>query len=160
MKFVVDTMLGKLAKYLRFLGYDTLYFSEDRGDEYLLRLAAEENRIIITRDRELFHKARKIGIHAILIEHIELKMQLYQLKRTLNLDTSNMLSICSICNNPLKRISSKDAEGKVPQGVLERTEEFYICTGCGKIYWYGSHTADIERRLREVVEDEATERKG
>ncbi len=154
MKFIADNMLGKLAKYLRFLGYDTLYFSEDRGDDFIIEMAEKEDRIILTRDRELHKIAIKRGLRSILIEEMDFKKQLKFLKEKLNLSSENMLSLCSICNYPLRKIPREYAVGKVPEKVLEYADEFYICDKCGRIYWYGSHTEKIEKTLMEVMSDE------
>ena len=148
MKFIVDHMLGKLAKYLRFLGYDTYYPSGRMSDEEIMKIAAREDRVLLTRDKEL---ARRSG--GIYIESDNYEEQIRFVIRKFNLNGDNMLSRCSVCNVPLKKVNKEEVKGKVPPYVYEHNDEFYMCPKCGRIYWYGSHTKKIEEKLRELMEE-------
>ncbi len=140
-------MLGKLAKYLRFMGYDTYYPNGKMSDDEILKIAKEEGRIIITRDKELAKRS-----NGFLVKSINYEEQLKEVIKKFNLNANNMLSRCSVCNEPLIPISKKDIRGKVPDYVYQNTDEFYICPKCHRIYWYGTHTARIEKKIKDIME--------
>ncbi len=149
MKFLVDHMLGKLAKYLRFMGYDTYYPKGDMRDDELIRIAREEGRVIITRDRELARRS-----NGFLVLSGDYREQLKIVIREFKLNDENLLSRCSVCNEPLVQVEKEKIRGKVPEYVYETHEDFYLCPKCGRVYWYGTHTERIEREIREVMRDE------
>lgn len=147
MKFLADHMLGKLAKYLRFLGYDTYYPNGRMSDDEIIEIAERENRIILTRDKEL---ARRSGGFYLESENYEEQLQIVIKKFNLNAD--NMLSRCSICNESLISVDKEKVKKKVPEYVYEHTDEFYMCPKCGRVYWWGTHTERIERKIRKIME--------
>ncbi len=149
MKFIVDHMLGKLAKYLRFMGYDTFYPTGKMSDDELLNIAEREGRIIITRDREL---AQRSG--GFFVESDNYREQLKEVIKKFKLTNEALLSRCSLCNEPLIKLSKDKARGKVPEYVWEHNTEFYLCPRCGRVYWYGTHTEKIEKLIKELMEDE------
>ncbi|MFQ6033789.1 MAG: Mut7-C RNAse domain-containing protein, partial [Candidatus Bipolaricaulia bacterium] len=110
MKFLVDAMLGKLAKWLRILGYDTLYF-RDLEDEQLIGLAEVEGRVLLTGDEELWR-------HGILISSDDWREQLRELAEAVELDTSRVFTRCIECNVPLERVGRAEIEGEVPPYVF------------------------------------------
>jgi len=137
-RFVCDQMLGSLARWLRFLGYDTLY-PEALGDTGILHLAEREGRLLLTRDKELAGRAKERGR---LVRSDVLEEELAQVKDDLGLDFSEnvLLSRCSLCNTVLAVITRAEAEkAKVPEKVLRRQADFWRCPGCGQVYWAGSH---------------------
>jgi uncharacterized protein with PIN domain len=148
--FVVDAMLGTLAKWLRILGYDAAY---DPGlDDYqLMRLARAEDRVLLTRDREL---ARRRGIQTLLIRSEVLEEQLRQLRSELDLQPAASFSRCPVCNELLASLDREAARSRVPAYVARTQERFRLCPGCGRVYWRGSHWQQMEERL------EALRRKG
>ncbi len=141
-------MLGKLAKYLRFLGYDAYYPSGKMSDEEIMEIARREERILLTRDREL---ARRAG--GVYIESDRYEEQLKFVIKKFGLEDAHLLSRCSICNVPLVPVEKEKVKDKVPPYVYEHNDEFYICPSCGRVYWYGSHTKRIEEKLRKIMED-------
>lgn len=146
-RFIVDAMLGKLAKKLRLLGYDSLY-SSSIEDENLLQIAQKENRIIITKDLQLIHKAKKYQIANIQITKDKEIEQLVQINENVNLGKctiSDSNSRCPICNGELKYTEKKDISKKVPIGVFENTNDFWTCGNCGKIYWEGTHIKNLQK---------------
>ncbi len=147
MKFLADHMLGKLAKYLRFLGYDTYYPSGRMSDDEIIEISKIENRILLTRDKEL---ARRSG--GFYIESENYEEQLKIVIRKFNLSKDNMLSRCSICNEPLIPVNKESVRDKVPKYVYDHRDEFYICPKCGRVYWWGTHTEKIERKIRKIME--------
>ncbi|MFP3871661.1 MAG: Mut7-C RNAse domain-containing protein [Candidatus Aenigmatarchaeota archaeon] len=143
-KFLVDRMLGQTAKWLRLLGIDAEYAPEG-DDEKLLKLAQDENRIIITRDKELGREDDVILVEKEPPENIikdvlsEYKVEVEPLTR------------CAKCNTPVEKIDEEKAEGEVPEGVYERHDEFWFCPGCGQYYWKGSHWDDIMEKVEEMI---------
>lgn len=157
MKFLVDSMLGKLARFLRIFGYDTIYTNDltDKlmvdpvPDEKLIDYAKENNRFIITKDL-LLHKSyidRSLYLHGEGIYHY-----LNQLKQKLKLNFEFKFekAKCSICNSKLLKIQDKnEIKDFVLQDSLNNYNEFYRCSNlqCNKIFWKGTHIEDIEKRL-------------
>ncbi len=149
MKFIVDSMLGTLAKWLRILGYDTLYFPNMDDDELAYRAMAED-RILLTRDQEL---ARRRGVRAILIKNAPLEDQLLQVFQELKLERQNCFSRCPICNEPLKPVEKESVRGKVPPYVFQTQEQFKICPSCHRIYWKGTHWQKMKELLDKVLSE-------
>jgi len=153
-RFVVDGMLGRLARWLRLTGHDAVYVSElplsnEEQDEFLLARAAE-GYILLTSDRRLYQKSRRRGFMAALIQPGDLPAQLLELSRavpTLEIDLEN--SRCPVCNGELREASPEEVEGSVPASVRESQEVFWRCTSCGKIYWRGTHWKRILETLEE-----------
>lgn len=146
MRFIVDTMLGTLAKWMRILGYDVLY---DPGfdDDEMLRLASSDDRIIISRDRELC--SRKADSHLMVSQ--ELEDQIFEITAEWPPDEGLVLTRCLACNAILGPAGRDEAEGKVPEGVLERHSEFWVCEGCGKVFWCGTHWEDMAEKARRII---------
>ena len=144
--FIVDAMLGNLAKKLRVLGYDSTYFSSIE-DEKLVLIAKNEKRIILTKDELLCKKAQNQNITAILIRGNDELEQISQIHQSIRfekfvIDTNN--SRCIICNGKLQPIEKYRAIGKIPEGILEREDKFWMCDGCKKIYWQGTHFEKLQ----------------
>ncbi|MCS7368955.1 MAG: Mut7-C RNAse domain-containing protein [archaeon GBS-70-058] len=150
--FVVDGMLGKLCRWLRMLGYDVVYLGRRGSDDDLIRLALEQSKTLLTRDFLLYRKALKMGVKAVYIDSGILEEQLKQvalncgIKLSIPLDNSR----CPICNHPLRMCLKEDVESKIPQKVAESSMIFWVCDGCGKVYWIGRHWRDIMAKLRRV----------
>ncbi|HEC89319.1 MAG TPA: hypothetical protein ENI44_01910, partial [Thermoplasmatales archaeon] len=141
MKFLCDQMLGTLAKWLRLLGFDTFYASSDISDDELLRIAEKEKRILITRDKQLIHRAEKNGLRVTKIETFDLTMQIRKVLQENNVqfNENTILSRCSTCNAVLEKVSKEEVKDLVPERVFQQQDVFWRCPGCGKIYWLGSH---------------------
>ncbi|MBS7648414.1 Mut7-C RNAse domain-containing protein [Candidatus Bathyarchaeota archaeon] len=151
MEFVVDGMLGKIARWLRMLGYDTKYCNNMSDDE-ILKVAFKEKRIILTRDYQFFRKANFHGVRAIFIEgktHIE---KLADLSRQLNIDLEINIdkSRCPKCNARIMPISKEEVKAKIPASTYKIYDEFWICTDCGQVYWKGSHWKKINNALNQA----------
>ncbi|MEM0449210.1 MAG: Mut7-C RNAse domain-containing protein [Methanomassiliicoccales archaeon] len=142
-KFLADGMLGSLARWLRMMGYDTTYYSVLEDDE-LLKMAKEQGRLLLTRDQDL---AARGGRYAILITEENLEEQLLQLVHELGLRTDLEMSRCTECNGALESVSKEEVKGRVPQRTLQLQDQFHRCLSCGKIYWKGTHWANIQRRI-------------
>ncbi len=152
--FVVDAMLGNIAKKLRLLGYDSEYSSDISDDEIILK-AKTENRILLTKDEPLLKKAKKQAISSIQIKNEKELEQLAQIFRNFNLSKvviSGNTSRCTDCNGKLETIEKNLVIDKVPNGVLEKVNEFWKCTNCDKIYWEGTHIERLQRFVKELNE--------
>ncbi|MGI0011366.1 MAG: Mut7-C RNAse domain-containing protein [Nitrosopumilaceae archaeon] len=150
--FIVDAMLGNLAKKLRVLGYDSAYFSSIE-DEKLVTIAKNEKRIILTKDEHLFKTAQNQDITSVLIRGNDEIEQIAQIHQSIKLekcviDTNN--SRCIICNGKLQPIEKYRAIGKIPEGILEREEKFWMCDGCKKIYWQGTHFEKLQEFVNKL----------
>jgi uncharacterized protein with PIN domain len=146
-RFLCDRNLGTLSKWLRILGYDTLY---DRGnaDRNFLRRAGEEGRIAITRKRLLAspsHTGRLVVVKADRADR-----QIGEVLRTLDLQTdpAQIMTRCLNCNEPLEEAPKETVEGQVPVYVCEKYSLFRRCPSCGGIFWPGTHRKHVEEELR------------
>jgi uncharacterized protein with PIN domain len=144
-RFVVDTMLGRLARWLRAMGYDTLYPGQ-ADDRRLLQLARAEERVLVTRDRML---ARLAEPRSCLIRAERLDDQVIEAVERLGLtpDNGDWLSRCLLCNTRLQPGSRESLRGLVPEHVFATHAEFMRCPGCSRIYWAGSHVERMVERL-------------
>ncbi|MDY0232036.1 MAG: Mut7-C RNAse domain-containing protein [Candidatus Saccharicenans sp.] len=150
MKFIADCMVGKLARWLRLLGFDVAYYRRI-DDDKLLGLASQEKRVILTRDHELINKAKKrqsLKQRFLLIESERWEEQVEQVLDHFKLrDKINPNSRCLECNSQLKILPKARAKNLVPPFVYEQTEGFALCPGCGRIFWKGTHFQDMEKKL-------------
>jgi uncharacterized protein with PIN domain len=148
MKFLADTMLGRLATWLRLLGYDTRY-EHTASDAHLAHIARAENRILLTRDVEL---TRRRGIHAALIESEQVEEQVRQVFRAFNLTARQAFSRCAECNCLLEEVSPEAVRGVVPPYVFHTQTRFRRCPQCARVYWRGTHWARIIGQLHDLDE--------
>ncbi len=144
MQFVVDGMLGKLARWLRFIGYDVLYYS-NISDIELANIAKSEKRLLITRDKELADKVSGIYVHT-----TDTNEQIKFIIKTLNLQINNSLLRCSVCNTMIKEVDREDVKFKVPENVYNMQNKFWYCECCKRIYWPGTHYEKILAKLKEL----------
>ncbi len=143
MEFLLDSMLGRLAKWLRIMGYDTHYQSKYRLGE-LYRLS--KDRIFVTRNKALYSK-----LNGVLLSSDILDDQIRELKEKLQLypDIKNFFSRCVICNRKLIKAPLKLAQEYVPEYVfLENRDKIRYCPSCNRFYWPGTHRQNMIRRLK------------
>lgn len=147
-RFLVDVMLGSLARWLRILGYDAAYVREREPND-LIERALEEERVLLTRDRRLAAR-RRIGPH-VLIERDELGAQLRWVIGELRLTPrrEHLFRRCVECNRELVELDHARAAALVPPYVAATQERFHRCPSCGRIYWPATHPERALRRLRE-----------
>jgi len=154
MKFICDRMLGKLATWLRISGYDTLYIGDlrvDDEDEFLLKNYLD--RVLITKDRDLFIKSKKLGREAFLVKSNDVAEQMKELK-TLGVKFQIVMDRCSVCNTPLRKPTEDEAltalkEMNLGKDMLEKYE-LWFCENCKKLYWMGGHWVNMVRFLRKI----------
>lgn len=149
-RLLADAMLGKLARWLRLIGYDTVYLRADQADDDLLaHRTRAEDRILLTRDHEL---ANRRGLETLLIHAQTLDAQLAQVIKTLGPPPDGAPPRCMACNVPLEEITPEEAKPHVPPYVAQTQTEFRRCPACGKITWPGTHWDDIQARLRPILD--------
>ncbi|HYM40742.1 MAG TPA: Mut7-C RNAse domain-containing protein [Thermoplasmata archaeon] len=145
MRLLCDHMLGTLAKWLRFMGYDTAY-PGPLNDTELLVLAEREDRILLTRDKELASRSPD----AIRVRSDDLEEQIREVATRLGLGLVDPLSRCSLCNTVLVEARADEVGDRVPDGVRARHDKFWRCPSCGKVYWQGSHWDRMVERLNRL----------
>jgi len=149
MKFIADRMLGKLAKELRMLGYDTVYY---RGEDAypLIKLAREEGRVILTRTTKLTPKRPEDRIVRIMEDKPSFQLrELIQIK-IISLHEETPFTRCLVCNILLNEMPREEAEGKVPDFIFYQRKEFFRCPQCSRIYWQGSHQDHMQKKIEEL----------
>lgn len=147
LKLLTDGMLGRLTRWLRALGYDTVY-APDTDDAELLRRARAQDRVLLTADHAL---AARRGARTLLIKAQDLAGQLRQVRAALGPPPGGEFSRCVACNGELVEADKSTLADVVPPYVLTSHQEFYRCPGCGRIYWPGTHV----ERMQDMLDDMA-----
>jgi uncharacterized protein with PIN domain len=142
--FIVDHMLGSLARWLRMLGYDS-HYDKILSDNEIIQFARKEGRRILTRDRELAERGG--GFY---ISSTELEEQLLAVAKEFSLSYRLDRMRCSVCNGTLQKIDASSIKDKVPQRSFENAKEFWRCDSCRKIYWDGTHWKGIMDRFERL----------
>lgn len=153
MKILCDQMLGTLAKWLRICGFDTYYANNLLDDNDLLKIAEKENRVLITRDKELVYNARRRNLNVIQIDDTNLDEQLKIIFEKYSLDDDLFLSRCLLCNTIIKPIKKENIKGKVPERVFESNENFWYCKKCKKYYWKGTHFENMINKINNLFKN-------
>jgi uncharacterized protein with PIN domain len=143
LKLLTDGMFGRLTRWLRVLGYDTVY-APDTDDRELLRRARAEDRVLVTADHAL---AARPGARTLLIEAPSLADQLRQVRTQLGRPPGAMFSRCVACNGELEPVEKSLLADRVPPHVLATQLEFHRCPDCGRIYWPGTHVSRMKTML-------------
>lgn len=152
-RFLVDGMLGSLARWLRICGYDTEY-RRDTKDEKLIEEANVSGRILLTKDLQLSIMAGKRDAESILVKGSSDYEELGCVALKLGLELNASDSRCPQCNNQIKKIKKEEVRDKVPLNSYNAFEAFWICEKCDAIYWKGSHWNNIKSTInmaREIV---------
>ena len=148
-KFFADAMLGTLARWMRTLGYDVLY-EEHIDDTELLLKAAEEGRVVLTKDT-LLMKRRLAKGRAVFIESEDLSGQLKQVAALFPMEKEKLLTRCLRCNALLERIDKQSVKEKVPPFVFSTQNEFSICPACERVYWGATHRHRMIEDLKKLL---------
>jgi uncharacterized protein with PIN domain len=146
-RFLVDHMLGRLVTWLRLLGCDTAY-AGTLDDAQIARQAQQEGRIVLTRDREL---ARRKSIKTMLMRSERLDDQIEQMLQAFKLSLGERDPRCAVCNGELVDLPRLQAQAEVPPYVFQTQARFLRCSGCGRIYWRGTHWEAMQKRLASVA---------
>jgi len=148
MWFVVDDHLGRLARLLRTLAYDTLWVRSGRDAEIVA--ASADGRVFLTRDRGW--SERTLPGPIVVVRDSDPILQLREVVTALGLEPGHgaLLTRCTICNAETRPVEKADVESRLPPYVRKTQSQFRICPGCNRIYWEGTHAAAIRRRLTEA----------
>lgn len=148
-RFVLDTHLGKLARYLRMLGFDSLY-RNDYEDEELALISRDEQRTLLTRDRGLLK--RSMVTHGYCVRSTRPRQQVIEVARHFDLfRLIDPFRRCIRCNGVLQSVSKAEIAEQLPPKVSRYYEAFHACQGCGQVYWKGSHHQKMDRLIDYVL---------
>jgi hypothetical protein len=148
-KFILDVHLGKLAAYLRMLGFDADY-GRSFTDARLAQISASEHRILLTRDRGLLKRGSIT--QGYWVRETNSRAQIAEVIYRFNLAQAiRPFTRCMACNGALEPVSKERAQNLVPERSFERYKEFHRCEQCGRIYWKGSHYARMRRWVEELA---------
>ena len=152
-RFIADRMLGRLARMLRLLGYDTLY-SPTSALAQLQEIARRGERLVLTRGdvQKRFPTLR--NVYSVQSEHAP--EQLRDVVEHFGLKTrAGLWTRCTLCNALIEKVERRKIEGAVQPRILHLYQEFFRCTGCGHIYWRGSHVERIIKNLERMLRPKA-----
>jgi uncharacterized protein with PIN domain len=148
-KFILDVHLGRLAKYLRLCGFDTL-FSTFYDDREITDIARREGRVILTRDRLLIRGAREVKGYLVKSQNHD--EQLREVFGALELrDHVRLFSRCITCNTLLEDVRKEEIADRLLADTRRYFSVFRRCPGCGRIYWEGSHYENMKKSLASLL---------
>jgi uncharacterized protein with PIN domain len=148
-KLILTKELGRLAKWLRILGFDAEYFNEDKPASLIIQ-ALRDERTILTRNHRL---PQVRGVKIVFIQNEKIKEQVGETLKKLNLkpDSAAMFTRCIICNAELVVITKEKIKDKVPEYVFKTQEHFLTCPKCSRIYWQGTHWGNVAKTLEDII---------
>ena len=154
-KFIVDNNVGKLVKWLRMMGYDTLFFNGS-NDSRMIAIALAEGRVVLTKDTQIMKRGviTKGRLKAILPQSDKPELQIRQVIDSLNLDCRfKPFSLCLECNHPLAEKSKEQVKDLVPPFVFQTQNQYMECPHCHRIYWRGTHWQRMREKLQKLTRD-------
>ncbi|MBW1981654.1 MAG: Mut7-C RNAse domain-containing protein [Deltaproteobacteria bacterium] len=148
-RFMADRMLGKLAKWLRVLGYDVIYLRKGTAEE--IKRGLRQGRVLLTRDRRAQPWRREGRI--VIVSSNDPQEQLIEVFRNLELQFSSsaLFSRCLLCNRVLRAVDKNDIAAEVPEYVWHTHSRFFRCPQCNRVFWPGSHSVRMRRQLEQVL---------
>jgi hypothetical protein len=149
LKFIADVHLGKLARHLRLLGFDT-YFERSIDDNEIISKSLSENRIILTRDKQMLSNKRIIQGYGILSS--DPREQLREVMAGFDIrDNLKPFSRCMDCNGLIESVSKESVSVYLQPKTRQYYDEFFKCQVCGKIYWEGSHYDNMKKQIQNLL---------
>jgi len=137
MRFILDTHLGRLAAYLRMMGYDTLY-ENDFPDDVIAQIANDEQRIVLTRDIGVLK--RSLVTYGYYVRETNPEKRLHELNERYSLKADmKPFTLCMVCNHPIHPVAKEDIIDKIPPDSAQYYDQFHQCESCARIFWRGSH---------------------
>ena len=154
-RFLVDVNVGRIAKWLRAAGYDALYIPH-ADDGELVRVAGEQGRIILTRDRYILERRAVTSgqVQILLLRSHDFREQMREVTDALGLGFDDGFSICIECNVPLDEIARDSVRGRVPPFVFDTQDSFQVCPRCAKLYWRGTHWRNMRLEIAAFKRDD------
>lgn len=150
LRFVADRMLGRLAKWLRILGYDTVY-RNSMTKEVALTIAREEKRVLITRDTHISPEGLP-GL--VFIVEDRFRDQVAEIMRKLRLDPpeEQIFRLCTVCNAELRAAPADEVRQEIPEFVQRTQTKFLRCPECRRVYWGGTHRRNMRAEISALLE--------
>lgn len=148
-RFVLDVHLGKTARTLRMLGFDTIY-QNDFEDREIVDIAERETRIILTRDRELLKNGRVT--HGYWVRSRHANTQIKEILRRFDLSAQiKPFHRCMSCNGLIESVEKAAIADRLEPNTAKYFDQFYSCSDCDKIYWKGSHYQRMQTRIEQLL---------
>lgn len=150
-KFIADQNVGKLGRWLRLLGYDTLIFKGE-DDGALVKIALSEGRVLLTRDTQISRRKVVSGgrLEMLLIEQDEPSEQVIAVIEKLGLLEQDTFTRCLECNTLLETRVKEEIKDRVPPYVFKTQESYMECPTCHRIYWKGTHWQEMQKKLEKI----------
>jgi hypothetical protein len=149
-RFILDTHLGRLAGYLRMMGFDTLY-RNDYEDDVLAQVSHDEDRILLTRDVGVLK--RGLVTYGYFVRNTKPQKRLEEISERYNLaDHADPFTYCMTCNGRLVTVEKSRIRDEVSDDTYQAFDEFHQCQNCGQIYWKGSHYEKMERLIQNIID--------
>ncbi|MFA4915633.1 MAG: Mut7-C RNAse domain-containing protein [Syntrophales bacterium] len=149
--FIADANLGKLVKWLRILGYDTTCYTGN-ADRDFLRKAQQEERIVLTKKRDMTRREFSGRLIVIQDDHVRRQIREVTDKLSLNPRPERLFSICLKCNEKLEKVSKEEIEGMIPAYIFESCSQFQQCRRCRCIFWSGTHRDNVYNFLKTHIQ--------
>jgi uncharacterized protein with PIN domain len=152
LKFIADINVGKLARWLRMMGYDTVIFDGD-DDQQMVLAALNEDRVILTRDTQVMKRGVIANgrLRAVLLTSDDAEQQIRQVMEALDLEEPfRPFTLCLECNQPLEERSKRQVKDLVPPYVYKTQNQYMQCPKCQRVYWKGTHWEAMTRRLEKI----------
>jgi uncharacterized protein with PIN domain len=146
-KFITDINLGKLAKWLRILGYDTVVYTRSANREFL-RKAEKEERIVLTRKKDMATRQFSGCLFTIKSDSVMDQLSEIMDELSLSLDEERIFTLCLKCNEQLMKAERREISGMVPEHILSSHSDFHICKRCNTVFWPGTHRDNVLNCLR------------
>ncbi len=154
-KFIADNNVGKLARWLRMVGYDTKLFN-GADDGEMVNTAQVEGRIVLTRDTGIMNRRviTRGQVQGILIVSDKLDKQIRQVVQILKINNNNYkpLTLCLECNQPLESRTKAEVKDCVPPYIYKTQKQFVECPACHRIYWKGTHWQAMQHQIENMIE--------
>ncbi len=149
MKFLVDRMCGRLAVWLRLLGFDAEYIDKAQKPPEIIYRSLRDGRVILTRNSRL-SAGRAYALYRVKSQsYIEQATEVVR-NFDLDVDRKKLFSRCLRCNGNIVKTEKENVRGKVPDFVYQTCGEFFLCPKCNKIYWKGSHMALADELIKKI----------
>lgn len=150
-RFVLDNHLGRLAAYLRMLGFDSIYRNDLQDDE-LAQIASLDTRILLTRDRRLL--MRRAVRYGYCLRSTDTLKQVSEVLLRYDLTTQmSPFKRCLRCNTQLKPVSKDSVLDRLEPLTKQYYDEFHQCPACGQVYWKGSHYEHMQAIVNRLQSD-------
>ena len=154
MRFIVDHNVGKLVRWLRMMGYDSVFFNSGE-DSVMVKQAMAEGRIVLTRDSAIIERrvAKEGRLKVVLFRSEDPEEQMRKLMGTFDLvGGMRPFTLCLECNRALEHRTREEVAERVPPYVYKTQTQYMECPSCHRIYWRGTHWAAMTKKLEELAE--------